>query len=80
VIDAASQERVVAQAVADGATADRVRELPGGSGWFAAPTVVTGAAPDAPIARDEIFGPVVTLEPVESVEDPATSSTPKRTR
>ncbi|WP_127817781.1 aldehyde dehydrogenase [Microbacterium sp. CPCC 204701] len=32
-----------------------------GAGWSVAPTVVTGAGPNARVMREEIFGPVVTL-------------------
>jgi RHH-type proline utilization regulon transcriptional repressor/proline dehydrogenase/delta 1-pyrroline-5-carboxylate dehydrogenase len=35
-------------------------DVPAG-GWFRAPTIVVTADPDAPIAVDEIFGPVLTL-------------------
>lgn len=31
-------------------------------GWFVAPTVIEGLGPDAATNRDEIFGPVVTLQ------------------
>ena len=34
-----------------------------------APTVITGTAPDMRIAREEIFGPVVMIEPVDSFEE-----------
>lgn len=70
-IEASSQERVervVAAAAAEGAGAHRVAEIPNGGGFFAAPTVIVGAAPDAPVVREEIFGPVVTIEPVAGVE------------
>ncbi len=30
-------------------------------GWHVAPTVVEGVAPDAPLSRDELFGPVAAL-------------------
>lgn len=60
-------ERVVAQAVADGASAERVLEFPGGDGFFSAPTLITAPAPEAPVTQEEIFGPVVTIEPVPSV-------------
>lgn len=32
-------------------------------GWFVAPTVIEGLGPDCATNRDEIFGPVVTLQP-----------------
>lgn len=34
-------------------------------GWFVAPTVVDGLGPDCVTNRDEIFGPVVTLQPFD---------------
>jgi aldehyde dehydrogenase (NAD+) len=64
VISRESLERMLAslaQAGAGGATV-----LTGGGrldrpGWYLAPTVIEGAAPDAPISRTELFGPVTTL-------------------
>ncbi|MFF2520933.1 aldehyde dehydrogenase [Streptomyces liangshanensis] len=39
------------------------RILTGGAShdWFVRPTVITGMAADAPVHRDEVFGPVVTV-------------------
>jgi RHH-type proline utilization regulon transcriptional repressor/proline dehydrogenase/delta 1-pyrroline-5-carboxylate dehydrogenase len=71
VIEAASRDRIeraVSAAVAAGATVARVRELPGCDGFFVAPTLVTAAPADALVVREEIFGPVLSLEPVRSVE------------
>lgn len=55
--------RFVEVARSEGATVraggERVRTDSGG--YFYAPTVVTDVRPDAAIARDEIFGPVVTV-------------------
>ncbi len=34
-------------------------------GWFVAPTVVEGLGPDCATNRDEIFGPVATLQPFD---------------
>jgi betaine-aldehyde dehydrogenase len=54
----------VQQAVASGA---KVRlgggklQIAGLSGEFYQPTVVTGVTPEMPIARDEVFGPVLTV-------------------
>jgi RHH-type proline utilization regulon transcriptional repressor/proline dehydrogenase/delta 1-pyrroline-5-carboxylate dehydrogenase len=69
-IEAESRERVermVAEAAAAGAIVDRVGEVPS-AGFFSAPSIVSGVGPEAPVARDEIFGPVLTVEPVADVE------------
>ncbi len=44
------------------------REVPGFSGKFIAPTVLTGVEPDMRIMREEIFGPVL---PITVVDDEA---------
>ncbi|MEJ2865884.1 aldehyde dehydrogenase [Actinomycetospora flava] len=38
----------------------------GGEGWTVEPTVVVDAPPDAPVQRDEIFGPVVSITPFDT--------------
>jgi RHH-type proline utilization regulon transcriptional repressor/proline dehydrogenase/delta 1-pyrroline-5-carboxylate dehydrogenase len=71
VIERESLERIeghVARAAAAGATVRRGGSGPGGNGWFVAPTVVSGVAADAPIAREELFGPVVVVESVPSLD------------
>ncbi|GAB3093273.1 aldehyde dehydrogenase [Lysobacter terrae] len=50
------------------------RVLCGGSaldrpGWFVAPTVIEGLGPDCASNREEIFGPVVTLQAFDSDEE-----------
>ena len=35
-------------------------------GWFVAPTVIEGLGPDCATNREEIFGPVVTLQPFDN--------------
>ncbi|MES2641279.1 MAG: aldehyde dehydrogenase family protein [Myxococcota bacterium] len=40
-------------------------------GWFVAPTVYSGVTPDMTIAREEIFGPVLSVIPFDDVEDAA---------
>ena len=70
-IEAAARDRVerlVAEAGEDGASAWRVEEVPAGAGHFVAPTVLTGVDPKARVAREEVFGPVLTVEPVADVE------------
>jgi RHH-type proline utilization regulon transcriptional repressor/proline dehydrogenase/delta 1-pyrroline-5-carboxylate dehydrogenase len=45
------------------ATADAPSE-----GWFVPPALATALPPDSAILREEIFGPLVSLEPVPSIE------------
>jgi acyl-CoA reductase-like NAD-dependent aldehyde dehydrogenase len=45
------------------------RELPGMSGAFIAPTVLTGVSDEMRIMREEIFGPVVPIVVVDSEAD-----------
>jgi RHH-type proline utilization regulon transcriptional repressor/proline dehydrogenase/delta 1-pyrroline-5-carboxylate dehydrogenase len=71
VIERESVERIeehLARAGAAGATVVRGSGGPGGDGWFVAPTVVSGVAPDAEIAREELFGPVVVVEAVPTLD------------
>jgi len=59
-VSARAAERVraaIKAAVADGATVTAQAKAPAG-GWYVAPTLLTGVAPDAAILADEIFGPV----------------------
>jgi betaine-aldehyde dehydrogenase/aminobutyraldehyde dehydrogenase len=72
VVSAAQQQRVLG--FLDRATSDGAHVLLGGSagrdtGYFVEPTVVTGAAQDAEIVQREVFGPVVTVQRVDSAED-----------
>jgi betaine-aldehyde dehydrogenase len=63
-VSAEQRDRVhgfVERAVAAGARAERGGAIPGGPGAFYPPTVITGAAQDAEIVQDEVFGPVVCL-------------------
>jgi 4-(gamma-glutamylamino)butanal dehydrogenase len=57
--------RYVKQAAEDGASIryGGQRVLADTGGWFVEPTVVDDVRPDMPIARDEIFGPVVAVIP-----------------
>jgi RHH-type proline utilization regulon transcriptional repressor/proline dehydrogenase/delta 1-pyrroline-5-carboxylate dehydrogenase len=62
-IDADAQERVrryVNAAAASGHVALARDDVPT-AGWFAGPAIVTDVSADAPVARDEIFGPVLTV-------------------
>jgi acyl-CoA reductase-like NAD-dependent aldehyde dehydrogenase len=58
-------ERLVAAGVAEGATVACGGQRPAhlSKGWFYEPTLFTGARNDMTIAREEIFGPVVTAIP-----------------
>ncbi|MGW7358901.1 aldehyde dehydrogenase family protein [Streptomyces sp. NPDC054802] len=54
--------------VSDDAKAIR-GSAPDGPGFWFPPTVLTGLAPDAPAACDEVFGPVAVVLPFEDEED-----------
>jgi acyl-CoA reductase-like NAD-dependent aldehyde dehydrogenase len=73
---AAGRDRVqalVADAEAHGATvstAGRIREEDAGAGgYFVLPTVVTGLAPDSPLATEEQFGPVLPIFGYDTIDD-----------
>ncbi len=53
--------------------------IPGLKGQFYAPTIVTGVTPDMPLARDEIFGPVLSVLTFRTLEEAITSPTPPPT-
>lgn len=62
--------RLVGDAVARGATVlAGAKPLPALKGNFYAPTVLTDVTQDMPIARDEIFGPVLPIIRVDSFVD-----------
>jgi succinate-semialdehyde dehydrogenase/glutarate-semialdehyde dehydrogenase len=52
---------LVTAALEAGATAVTGGRRPDGPGFYYPPTVLTGVAPDAPILREEIFGPVAPI-------------------
>jgi betaine-aldehyde dehydrogenase len=61
-VSATQRERVhgfVSRAVDAGARTERGGELPAGPGAFYPPTVIAGAAQEAEIVQEEVFGPVV---------------------
>src|SRR6185312_3559363 len=65
-ISGAQRERVeahVASALADGATLATGGHRPSGieKGFYFEPTVLTDVTPDARIAQEEVFGPVLTV-------------------
>ncbi|MET0163539.1 MAG: aldehyde dehydrogenase family protein [Vicinamibacterales bacterium] len=39
-----------------------------GSGYFVQPTVITGAKPTARVMREEIFGPVICVQPFDDID------------
>jgi RHH-type transcriptional regulator, proline utilization regulon repressor / proline dehydrogenase / delta 1-pyrroline-5-carboxylate dehydrogenase len=66
VIERAAQERVLGYAelgASQGRVVARHERVPE-EGWFCAPTVLTDLPPGSPLLREEIFGPVLTAEPV----------------
>ncbi len=74
VIEADSRDRIEAAVAGAGAVSKalhRVHELPSSGGFYVAPTLVIEPAADAAITREEVFGPVLTIETVQSVEDAA---------
>lgn len=60
-VTAAAGERVIESRVPEGDGYAR--------GNFVGPTVIRGVPADAPLAQDELFGPVLALLPVSSVEE-----------
>ena len=72
VISQEQQERVLG--FLERATAAKATIVTGGGtvgdrGFFISPTIVTGVAQDADIVQNEVFGPVVTVQPFSSDED-----------
>ncbi len=71
VIDSDAHERLTA-AVADagrhGTVALARHDVPDG-GWYVGPTVVTDVDPASPLARDELFGPVVSVFRVADLDE-----------
>jgi len=69
VISAEQQERVlgfIERATAAKATVVTGGSTNGGRGFFVKPTIVTDVAQDAEIVQNEVFGPVVTVQPFVS--------------
>ncbi len=60
-------ERYLSLAYAEGELVACGRAPDGG--WYVAPHVFEAISPDSPVARDEIFGPVLLLFPADSFED-----------
>lgn len=71
-VSARQAERVaafVAGAKAEGATILTGGELSGEANTFLSPTVITNARPDMTIVREEVFGPVLVVQPFDEPED-----------
>jgi predicted delta-1-pyrroline-5-carboxylate dehydrogenase group 2 len=69
VIEQDAQERVngyAATAAGEGRLVARREEVPA-NGWFCPPTLVTDLPPDSKVIRDEIFGPLLSVERVPSM-------------
>ena len=69
-IERAAQERVrkyQRRAAADGSLVGGAAPLPT-EGWFVAPAVATDLPADSPVLADEIFGPLLAIERVPSIE------------
>ncbi|MDP9386335.1 MAG: aldehyde dehydrogenase family protein, partial [Actinomycetota bacterium] len=60
-------ERYASSAQRSGRIAARVEQVPGG-GWFAKPTVAADLPADSDVLADEIFGPLLAVERVASME------------
>jgi RHH-type proline utilization regulon transcriptional repressor/proline dehydrogenase/delta 1-pyrroline-5-carboxylate dehydrogenase len=73
VIERAAQERVLRyqeRAAQDGTIAARAEPVPE-SGWYCPPTLAVDLDPASPVLREEVFGPLLTVERVASLEEAA---------
>ena len=61
-------DRYRALAADDGRVVAERRECASGHGWFVPPTVVADLPADSPVLHEEIFGPVLAVERVASVD------------
>jgi RHH-type proline utilization regulon transcriptional repressor/proline dehydrogenase/delta 1-pyrroline-5-carboxylate dehydrogenase len=72
VIEREAQDRVrryTEQAADAGRLVARQDEGVADRGWFVAPALATDLPPDAPVLAEEVFGPLLTVEPVRDVDD-----------
>jgi RHH-type proline utilization regulon transcriptional repressor/proline dehydrogenase/delta 1-pyrroline-5-carboxylate dehydrogenase len=60
-------DRYARRAGAEGELVTARRDVPGG-GWFCPPLVATALPADSPVLHEEIFGPLLAVERVESME------------
>jgi len=71
VVEREAQDRVrryADLAAQTGEISTGMSEVPA-EGWYVAPVVASGLPPDSPLLREEIFGPLLTVEPVRDVDD-----------
>ena len=71
VVEREAQERVrryAELAARTGEISTGMSDVPA-DGWYVAPIVATRLPADSPLLRDEIFGPLLTVEPVRDVEE-----------
>jgi acyl-CoA reductase-like NAD-dependent aldehyde dehydrogenase len=62
------QDYVEAAAKAGVAVHAGGQPLPKNTGYYLEPTILTGVEPDMPVAREEVFGPVLSMLTFESIE------------
>ncbi|GLY93026.1 NAD-dependent succinate-semialdehyde dehydrogenase [Actinoplanes sp. NBRC 103695] len=62
-------DKLVSSSIEAGASALTGGSRPSGPGFYYPPTVLTGVAPDAPILREEIFGPVAPIVTFDTEEE-----------
>jgi RHH-type proline utilization regulon transcriptional repressor/proline dehydrogenase/delta 1-pyrroline-5-carboxylate dehydrogenase len=61
-------ERYAAMAAEAGEIVTGARDVPG-DGWYIAPVIAIGLPADSRVLREEVFGPLLTVEPVRDVEE-----------
>lgn len=61
--------RIVADTVAAGARVITGGSAPEGPGYYYRPTLLAGVPPDAPLIREEVFGPVLPVIPFDTVQE-----------
>ncbi len=61
-------QRYAALAAQGGEIVSARRELPD-AGWYVAPLVVAGLPADSPVLREEVFGPLLSVESVRDVDE-----------
>ncbi|WP_018151460.1 aldehyde dehydrogenase family protein [Leeia oryzae] len=45
------------------------KRLPSGQGYYLEPTIITGVSPEMPVAKEEVFGPVLAVLTFKDVKD-----------